>query len=160
VVLDMADNSFYQNMGFSLKWNVENPTLHTESTECEENFQQDDILKNQIAHFEYETKDFFQKYDEEAPNIVLQFLNEELIYTDSERFVKLYNVLLHRLSLERDKEIYLRTLWMIVLDEDGNCKERVVNFLREKGLARETEERFKDLKMEEEMEGWSSKINS
>jgi hypothetical protein len=49
---------------------------------------------------------------------------------------------------------------MIVLDEDGNCKERVVNFLREKGLARETEERFKDLKMEEEMEGWSSKINS
>jgi len=46
-----------------------------------------------------------------------------LIYTDSENFVELYNVLLHRLSLERDKEIYLRTLWMIVLDEDGNCKE-------------------------------------
>jgi hypothetical protein len=156
----MADNSFYQNMGFSFRWNVENPLLHTEGIECEENSQQGGILKNQIAHFKYETKDFFQKYGEEAPNIVLQFLNEELIYTDTENFVELYNVLLRQLSLERDKEIYLRTLRMLILDEDGNCKESVVNFLREEGLAQETEQRFKNLRMEEEIEKWSSKIKS
>jgi hypothetical protein len=49
---------------------------------------------------------------------------------------------------------------MIVLDEDGNCNERVANFLREEGLAQETEQRFKDLKMEEEIEEWRGTINS
>jgi hypothetical protein len=148
----MANNNFFFESGFLHKQSKNTGTV---VIDCEEQSCNRDTLKDQICHFHLDSENFFKRYGKQGCEIVAGFLDKELIDTDPQYFTDLYHVLLRRIHFDcNENSLSLKTLWMIVLDKDGNCNHGTVEFLKETGLSRETIKILGFLEMDEETHKW------
>jgi len=146
----MVDNSFFLGLRAL-------PTVNKEVdvTDCEKESSNNDVIQSRMTHFRYDPENFFQKYEEDTPEMIVEFLNSSL-EEDIDSFVELYRVLLRRICLNYDKTLPLQSLWEFISDDVDNCNHRVITVLRNTVLAEETLDKLAKLHMKDELERFIS----
>jgi len=112
------------------------------SLESESNIEIENRLLN---YFLDQTDDFFEEFGEQAPEIVGNFLNTEMVETNPQLFITTYGCLLKKFCFSCDKETSFSCLKQVIWGQSEDEKDAMIKFLKSTRLAKQTYKRFEIL---------------
>jgi hypothetical protein len=110
---------------------------------CCDEVKEPDVIDLYLQDFQSDPDKFFDEYGKKSPELISSFMNTELIDSDPECFVFLYNLLLRKVCFDCDKDVALKSLSQLIQGNNQEEREAITIFLENRGLLEETYKRFK-----------------
>jgi hypothetical protein len=143
----MPDNSFYYNkLGFDPP-NESSSALDIGNNIPTSNERKLEVSESYLEDFQQQPRAFLEKWGEESPQIILTFLNQDLLENDVENFQYTFELLLREFCFNCDKKISFESLKVVINGRSPQEREEVIQFLKATNLSIQIFKRFEILDM-------------